>query len=145
MAFVAQQVYANWQQTLNPYWQLEAGLAWGKNDLLNVSYTGDFSVYQRNWLPKLGMLYTPDNATHLRLAVWKGLSDEAIGNASLAPASLAGIILERPGDTLQLVRAVALGANKQLAANWLLEGQAQRRWAESTINNGSYACVGVGA
>lgn len=58
----------------------------------------------------------------------ENLDDAAVGNASLAPASLAGIVLSRPGDTYKLVRGVALGADRQLDAAWLLEGQVQRRW-----------------
>ncbi|MDD5058105.1 MAG: hypothetical protein PHQ60_09545 [Sideroxydans sp.] len=123
---IAQQVYVDWQQALNPYWQLEAGLAWGKND----KDWGANSTYLRRWLPKLGMAYTPDSATHIRLAAWKNLDDAAVGNASLAPTSLAGIVLNRPGDTYKLVQSIALGADKQLDATWLLEGQTQRRWTD---------------
>jgi len=49
------------------------------------------------------------------------------GDATLAPASLAGVLLARPGDNGKLVDAVALGADKQLKPAWLLEGQTQRR------------------
>ncbi|MBI3526204.1 MAG: hypothetical protein HY066_17065 [Betaproteobacteria bacterium] len=127
---VAQQIYVNWQQALNPYWQLQAGLAWGKNNKLLSLGNTDLSTYLRRWLPKLGLVYAPDSATHVRFAAWKDLDDAAVGNASLAPASLAGIVLQRPGDTYKLVRGVALGADKQLDAAWLLEGQAQRRWTD---------------
>src|ERR1017187_5674312 len=37
LTHVAQQIYVDWQQTLNPYWQLETGLAWGKKDRLWIS------------------------------------------------------------------------------------------------------------
>lgn len=129
---VAQQVYVNWQQALNPYWQLQTGLAWGRNDKL----WNHRNTYLRRWLPKLGLIYTPDRATHLRLAAWKHLDDAAVGNASLAPATLAGIVLRRPGDTHRLVRGVALDADKQLAAAWLLEGRAQRRWTDEPYYSG---------
>ena len=127
---VAQQIYVDWQQALNSYWQLQAGLAWGKND----KEFGASSTYLRRWLPKLGMVYTPDNATHVRLAAWKSLNDAAVGNASLAPATLAGIVLNRPGDNYKLVHGIALGADRQLDAAWLLEGQAQHRWTDEPVN-----------
>jgi Flp pilus assembly protein TadD len=127
---VAQQIYVDWQQTLNPRWQLEAGLAWGKNDKLQTSN----NTYLRSWLPKLGLVYAPDSTTHVRFAAWKNLDNAAVGNASLAPAQLAGIVLNRQSDIYELVRGVALGADKQLDAAWLLEGQAQRRWADQPIS-----------
>jgi hypothetical protein len=130
---VAQQIYADWQQVLTPHWQVQAGLAWGKN--YQLWSAGD--TYLRRWLPKLGVIYTPDSITHMRLAVWRNLDDAAVGNASLAPASLAGIVTNRPGDTYQLVRSVALGADRQLDSAWLLEGQTQRRWTDNPINIGS--------
>ncbi|MGC1376140.1 MAG: tetratricopeptide repeat protein [Anaerolineales bacterium] len=129
---VAQQIYMDWHQALNPYWQLEAGLAWGKND----NGIGANSTYLRRWLPKLGAVYTPDSATHVRLAAWKNLNDAAVGNASLAQASLAGFVLNRQDDTYKLARGLALGADKQLDAAWLLEGQTQRRWADAPLFNG---------
>ncbi len=76
------------------------------------------------------MIYTPDSATHVRLAGWKNLDDAAVGNASLAPATLAGIVLNRPGDTYKLVQGLALDADRQLDALWLLEGHIQRRWTD---------------
>jgi outer membrane receptor protein involved in Fe transport len=132
----------NWQQTLNPYWQLEAGLAWGENDQITLStdpstnVTTDTSSLEHDWLPKLGLIYTPDNSTHVRLAGWKGMDSEAVGDASLAPATLAGFMLNRTSDNYKLVRGVALGADKQLGAAWFLEGRVQRRWTDSPLNNG---------
>ena len=129
---VAQQIYADWQQTLNADWQLQAGLAWGRND----KEFGAGSTNLRRWLPRLGVVYTPDSATHVRLAAWKNMDDAAVGNATLAPSSLAGIVLNCPGDTYKLVRGVALAADKQLDAAWLLEGRAQRRWTDEPLSNG---------
>lgn len=129
---VAQQIYVDWQQALSRYWQLQAGLAWGKND----KEFGANSTYLRRWLPKLGAVYTPDSATHVRMAAWKNLDDAAVGNASLSPASLAGIVLNRPDDTYKLVRGIALGADKQLDPAWLLEGLAQRRWTDEPSFSG---------
>jgi Tfp pilus assembly protein PilF len=127
---IAQQIYVDWQQTLNPYWQLETGLAQGRNDK-------DWSVGStslRRWLPKLGMVYTPDSLTHVRFAAWKAMDDGAVGNASLAPVTLAGIVLNRTGDTYKLVQGVALGADRQLDAAWLLEGQVQGRWTDEPVS-----------
>lgn len=127
---IAQQIYADWQRVLNPYWQLEAGLAWNKNDKLLSFNGGNLDTHLRRWLPKLGLVYTPDSATHVRMAAWHGIDTAAIGNASLAPATLAGIVLNRPSDIYKLVRSVALGADRQLDSAWLLEGQSQRRWTD---------------
>lgn len=127
-ATIAQQIYANWQQALNPYWQLEAGLTWGKHYVLS-SAIGDTRV--SGWMPKLGLVYTPDSTTHIRLAAWKILDNAAVGNASLAPATLAGVELNRPGDNRKLVRGIALGADKQQGVAWLLEGQVQRRFEDT--------------
>ncbi|MFA6441875.1 MAG: tetratricopeptide repeat protein [Sterolibacterium sp.] len=127
---IAQKIYVDWQQALNPYWQLQAGLAWGKNDKLFSLGTADISTYLRRWLPKLGLIYAPDGATHVRLAAWKDLDDAAVGNASLSPAALAGIVLHRPGDSYRLVRGFALDADRRLATAWLLEGRTQRRWTD---------------
>lgn len=76
------------------------------------------------------MVYTPDSGTHVRAAAWKNLNDAAVGDASLAAPSLAGIVLNRPGDTYKLVRGIALGADKQIDAAWLVEGSTQRRWTD---------------
>ncbi|MBI3480261.1 MAG: hypothetical protein HY016_07895 [Nitrosomonadales bacterium] len=127
---VAQQFYVDWQQMLSPYWQLQAGLAWGRND----KEFGAASTSLQRWLPKLGIVYTPDSAAHARLAAWRGMDDGAVGNAALAPATLAGIVLHRPGDNYKLVQGVALGADKQLDAAWLLEGLAQQRWADEPVS-----------
>ena len=128
---VAQQIYVNRQQALNPHWQLEAGLTWGKNDKSFRPNNNDISTYLRYWLPKLGLVYTPDSTMHVRLAAWKNLDDAALGNASLAPAQLAGIVLNRQSgaqnDAYNVVRGITLGADKQLGTAWLLEGQAQWR------------------
>ena len=138
---IAQQVYVNWQQTLNPYWQLEAGLTWGEIDSVVISTDAgnpfNTSTNEHDWLPKFGLIYTPDSATHVRLAAWKGLDSAAVGDASLAPATLAGFMLNRTSDNYKLVRGVALGADKQLGAAWLLEGHVQRRWTDEPFNNGN--------
>ncbi|MDH4216575.1 MAG: hypothetical protein OEV23_06745, partial [Gallionella sp.] len=128
-ATIAQQAYVAWQQALNPYWQLEAGLTWGKSDLLTD--WGDTRV--KSWMPRMGLVYAPDSATHVRLAAWKNLDNAAVGNASLAPATLAGFVLNRPSDNRKLVRSVALGADKQLDAAWVAEGQMQRRFEDNPV------------
>jgi Flp pilus assembly protein TadD len=119
----AQQLYAAWQQTLNPYWQLDAGLGWGSDKVGNAGN----STSLQHWLPKLGVVYTPDSGTHLRLAAWQGMGVFALGDATLAPVSLAGVLLTRPGDNGNLVHAVSLDGDRQLSPAWLLDAQTQRR------------------
>ncbi|CAK0749343.1 conserved hypothetical protein [Gammaproteobacteria bacterium] len=117
----SRQFYAAWQQMLNPYWQLDAGLGWGKIDD-NGSHTR-----LQHWLPKLGLVYTPGSGTHVRLAAWEGMDVHSVGDATLAPVSLAGILLTRPNDNGLWVRAVSLGGDRQLSSDWLLAAEAQRR------------------
>jgi tetratricopeptide (TPR) repeat protein len=121
----AQQSYVAWQQTLNPDWQLDAGLGWGKLD--NRDNLGSNSTCLARWLPQLGVVYTPDAGTHVRLATWQGMGISGVGDATLAPVSLAGILLTRPSDYGQLVRAVAMGADRQLSSAWLLTAETQQR------------------
>lgn len=125
----SQQFYAAWQQTLNPNWQLDAILGWGKIDNRDNTGRGD-GTYLKRWLPQLGAVYTPDAATHLRLAAWQGMGIQGLGDATLAPVSLAGILLTRPGDILPnglLVNARALGMDRQLSPAWLLTAETQQR------------------
>lgn len=117
----ARQLYAAWQQTLNPYWQVDAGLGWGTLD------NQQNKTSLQRWLPKLGMVLTPDAVTHVRVAAWHGLNVFALGDATLAPATVAGMVLNRHGDNGKLVRAVSLDADRQLSPAWLLAGQTQRR------------------
>ena len=123
----SQQVYAAWQQTLNPYWQLDAGLALGR-----IDDQGAKTSIAR-WLPKLGVVYTPDAGMHLRLAAWQDMDVHAVGDATLAPVSLAGFLLTRPNDNGQWVQAVALGGDKQLSPDWFLDVQTQQRKANLPI------------
>ena len=132
---IAQQLYAAWQQALNPHWQFDAQLGWGKMDLQDNTGGGN-GTYLKRWLPKLGLVYTPDSGTHVRLAAWHGMGAHAVGDATLAPASLAGILLTRPDDNRtngRLVHGAALGAGKQLSPAWLLDGQIQRRRTDEPI------------
>ena len=126
---IGRQVYAAWQQALNPYWQLDAGLGLGKiENRDNAGYGNNISL--ERWLPKLGAVYTPEPGAHVRLAAWDGMGLGEIGDASLASTSLAGILLTRPGDNQlnrMLVHAAALGADKQLSPAWLLAAETQRR------------------
>jgi predicted Zn-dependent protease len=133
----AQQVYAAWQQTLNPYWQLEAGLGLGKIDNQDNVTAGN-STYLKRWLPKLGVAYTPDTGTHLRIAAWEGMSVPGVGDATLAPVSLAGILTARPNDNSasgSLIHGVALGGDKQLSSAWLLDAETQQRKTDEPIVN----------
>jgi Tetratricopeptide repeat len=120
-----QQFYVSWQQNMSPYWQLDAGLARGIID--HHDNIGINSTFLARWLPKLGMVYTPDAETHVRLATWQDMNVIAVGDAVLAPVSLAGILLRRPGDSNELVHGIAFSADRQLNADWLLDGGAQRR------------------
>jgi len=128
---ILQQFYAAWQQTLNPQWQLDAGLDWGKVE--NQDHMAVNNTSFTRWLPKLGLVYTPDSGTHVRLAAWQGMGNFAGGDATLAPVSLAGVLLARPGDNGKLVHGVSLGADKQLSPAWLLEGKTQRRKVDEPV------------
>lgn len=128
------QLYAAWQQALGQ-WQFEAQLGWGEMEYRDNTGAGN-GTYLKRWLPGLGLVYAPGEATRLRFAAWRGMAMSHLGDASLAPASLAGILLNRPGDNGAngtLVDGVALGADQRLGAAWLLEGQAQRRKTEMPI------------
>jgi Tfp pilus assembly protein PilF len=123
-----QQIYAAWQQELNPYWQLDAGLAWGKTDNQdNIKIPNDNSTHITHWLPKLGAVYTPDAVTHVHLAAWQGMGQLTLGDATLAPATLAGILLPQNGDDGLWIHSIALGADRQLSPSWLLDAKMQRR------------------
>lgn len=121
----SRQFYAAWQQMLNPYWQLDAGLGWGEID--DRDNLGSYSTSVVRWFPRLGVIYSPDTGTHLRLAAWEGMGVLGLGDASLAPVSQAGFLLSRPGDSGQLVHAIALGGDRQLNSDWLLTAEAQQR------------------
>jgi outer membrane receptor protein involved in Fe transport len=129
------QFYATWQQALDQHWQLDAQLGWGNIGFQdNVKPSGfDNSTNLARWLPRLGLVYTPNMGTHVRLATWRGMGIPAVGDASLAPTSLAGILLSRPSDNGQLVQAATLSADKQLSSAWLLAAQTQRRKNEQPI------------
>ncbi len=124
-----QQLYAAWQQALNREWQLDAGLGFGKIDNQDNVMVGGFdnSTSLARWLPRLGAVYTPDSVTHLRMAAWQSMGMGGVGDATLVPTSLAGILLNRYGDDGKLVRGASLGANRQLSPAWLLAAEAQRR------------------
>ena len=123
---IGQQVYAAWQQALTPHWQLDAGLGWGKvEDQDNFGH--DNSTSLARWLPRLGVVYAPDSGTHVRLAAWQGMGVTTVGDATLAPTSLAGVLLTRPGDGGNLVKAVSLSGDKQLSPAWLLAAETQQR------------------
>ena len=130
---VGRQVYATWQQTLNPFWQLEAGLIWGKLGSHDNMPGGTNTTSLARWLPRLGAVYAPDSRTHLRLAAWQGMGVYGVGDASLAPATLAGVLLTRSDDDGKLVKAVSVGGDKQLSTAWLLAAETQRRRAEDPV------------
>ncbi len=133
-----QQVYAARQQQLNAHWQLDAQLAWEKMDIVDNLGLG-YDVSLSRWLPRLGLVYTPDEATHVRLAAWRDMNADTVGDATLAPATLAGIVTKRPGDRNNLVQGVALGADMQLSSAWLLDGRAQQHLADQPNSQGSFS------
>lgn len=130
------QVYAARQQMLNPHWQLDAQLAWENMDIRDNTGNGN-DVSLERWLPKLGLIYTPDDASHVRLAGWQDIYSDMVGGATLAPVSVAGIVTKRPDERNNLVQSVALGADRQLNSDWLLDGQAQRHIADQPGAHGS--------
>lgn len=130
----AHQIYAALQHTPNPNWQLDVGLGYGKMDSRdNLKTYGDYSTYLKHWLPKFGAVYAPDDATHLRLAAWQGMGIPTVGDAALAPVSLAGILLARPGDNSQWVHGIALGGDRQLSRTLLLEAGTQQRKTDQPV------------
>ncbi len=134
----AQQVYAAWQQTLGPQWQIDATLGWGK--IYNRDNTGSNSTYLKRWLPKLGVIYTPNPTTHLRFAAWRGLGSAGIGDATLEPVSLVGILLNHPDDLRangRQVEAYAIGFDRQLSPAWLLNTDIKRRRISEPTMNGT--------
>jgi tetratricopeptide (TPR) repeat protein len=138
-ALAARHVYAAWQKTLLPAWQIETHLGWGQFD--SRSLTSNNPLRLQRWLPHLGVVWTPDAASHVRLASWRGMAMPTPGNASLAPASLAGIVLQRPGDIRSsgiLVRALALAYDRQLTPDWLLMAEAVQRRRDLPINTLDY-------
>jgi len=131
-----QQLYAARQQKLSLHWQLEAQLAWKKMDLRDNTGAGN-DVYQNHWLPKLGLVYTPNEASHVRLAAWRDLNADTVGDATLAPATLAGMVIKLPGERNNLVQGLALGADRKLGFNWLLDGQTQQLTADQPGEQGN--------
>ena len=124
----ARHFYAAWQQSLGTHWQVDAQLGWGSSENLdNLKKFADQTTRISRWLPKMGVLFRPDEATHVRLAAWQGMGISAAGDATLAPASLAGILLDRPDDEGKLVNTTSLSADRQLGASWLLEAGTQQR------------------
>jgi len=83
---ITQQLYAAWQQALNPQWQLDVQLGWGKW-IIRIIREGN-GTYLKRWLPKLGLIYTPDAGTHVRLAAWQGIGLTQWATPA-APVSLA--------------------------------------------------------
>jgi hypothetical protein len=127
-----QHIYATWQQILNLNWQIETELGWGKIESNDNTGTGN-NISLTHWLPKLGVIYSPDNRTHARIAAWEGMGFGEIGDSSLAPVSIAGILLTRPGDNQlnrMLVHGAAFSADKQLNSTWLLTADSQQRNTE---------------
>lgn len=128
----AQHFYSALQHVLNPYLQLDVGLGWAKLESRDDTGGGNSTSLTR-WLPQLAAVYTPDDATHLRFAAWHGMGVSGPGDATLAPANLAGVLLVRPDDNGKLVHALALAGDRQLNPAWLLAADAQRRQTDDPV------------
>ncbi len=118
------QVYVTAQDQLNSQWEFNWGVGWGQ--IVNQTPDGN-KVVAQSWLPRMGIVFTPNPITHLRLAVWQGLGMNSVGNAELAPVSLAGIVQTRPGDAGKRVRAAAIALDRQLGPDWLIDASGQTR------------------
>jgi tetratricopeptide (TPR) repeat protein len=125
-----QQLYAAWQQALGTSWQLDARLDYGKAESQdNAGFGNNTSL--SHWLPKLGVVWSPGAATHLRFAAWDGMGFYSVGDASLAPTSLAGILLSRYGDDGKMVHGIGFGGDVQLGDSWKLAVEARQHKTES--------------
>ncbi len=124
-----QHVYAAWQQTLSPAWQIDSVIGWRMIEAIPLQEYN--RTYLKSWLPQLGVVYTPDAQTHVRLATWKNMAVSAPGGSVLAPVTIAGLLLVRPDDMAsaggQLVRAQALAIDRQLSPELLLAGEVRQR------------------
>jgi hypothetical protein len=130
-------VYLAGQRQFNPQWKLDWGLGWGTSE--NPLSYSPTPVEVRRWLPRLGVVYTPDAATHVRFAAWQSLGMNSVGDADLAPVSVAGILQARPGDSgtiSYVVRSWAVGADHQLAQDWLVAANAQTRKRGTPVDFG---------
>jgi hypothetical protein len=56
-----------------------------------------------------------------------------VGDATLDPATVAGMVMKRPGERNNLIQSAALAADRQLSSAWLLEGRAQQRYADQSV------------
>ena len=126
----AKQAYLAGQRQFNPQWKFDWRIGWGISEDF-----GSLTAVHR-WLPRLGIVYAPDAATHVRLAAWQGLGMNNVGDAELAPVSVAGIVQNRPGDVGKVVRAWAFGLDRQLSQDWLLIANGQTRMAARPIQDG---------
>jgi tetratricopeptide (TPR) repeat protein len=132
------QVYLAGQRQFNPQWKLDWGLGWGTSE--NPLSFSSTPVAVHRWLPRLGVVYTPDAATHVRFAAWQSLGMNSVGDADLAPVSVAGILQARPGDSgtiSYVVRSWAVGADHQLAQDWLVAANAQTRKRGTPVDFGN--------
>ncbi len=118
------QMYVSAQGQLSSQWKIDWGMGWGQ---IWNQIPGGSKVIVQSWLPRVGIVFSPDPVSHLRLAAWQGLGINSVGNAGLAPISLAGIVQTRPGDTGKRVRAAALGLDRQLSQDWLVDFSGELR------------------
>jgi tetratricopeptide (TPR) repeat protein len=130
---LSQQLYIASQTRFDPRWQFDWGLGWARVG----GYT--YGVTTHAWQPRLGLVLTPDAVSHVRLAAWQNLGLGSVGNAGLAPASLAGIVESRPGDLGTRVRAAALAFDRQMSPDWLFDARVQTRTVATPINAENFA------
>ena len=128
------QVYVAQTLRLNPHWDLDwaLGRAWRNTD--DLAYGNDLAL--KRWTPRLGLVFSPSPATHLRFAVGQHLGLPQVGDASLAPVETAGIVNTRPNEIGKLVKSAGVAFDHRLGASWLTSGGAQIRRTWEPVNDG---------
>lgn len=130
----AGQVYVTQAIKLAEHWELDWNLGWSwlkNNDLVSI-----FDTQLTRWTPRLGLIYSPSPATHLRFALSQHLGLPEVGGASLAPVETAGMINTRPGEIGKLVKSAGIALDHRLSPAWLASGQAQIRDVREPVSNG---------
>ncbi len=133
--------YAALQYQAHTKLALHTEIAWGRSAVL-YKKTPQSNTDLRRWLPKLGIIFTPDAATTLRAAKWRSIGIPTVGGAALAPASLGGTILSRPEDYGDLVDAVSVAGERQINPSWLITASGQKREAGTPGIDNTGATVG---
>jgi hypothetical protein len=121
----AGQLYVTQAIKLAEHWDMDwtLGWSWLKNKDLLATYDTELA----RWTPRLGLVYHPSPATHLRFALGQHLGLPETGSASLAPVETAGILNTRPSEIGKLVRSAGIAVDHRLNPAWLTSGLAQIR------------------